>query len=55
MEIKKDYAVRLYAPVSVNITDSEGKTSMPSQHDTTFWKEILAEYEAKQKSAEMQS
>jgi hypothetical protein len=50
MEVKKDYSVRLYAPAPIVITDSQNKTSTPYAHDTTFWKEVLAEYTAQQES-----
>jgi hypothetical protein len=55
MNIKKDYSVRLYAPEHIAITNSNGETNTPSQHDTTFWAEILAEYEAIQKQQTMQN
>jgi len=54
MKITKDYSVRLYAPKEITITNASGKTSTPTSHDTTFWKEILAEYAAFEKSKEMQ-
>lgn len=50
MKITKDYSVRLYAPKEIKITNAKGETSTPSSHDTTFWQEILDEYEAQQKS-----
>lgn len=45
MEVKKDYSVRLYAPVPIVLTDANGQTKTLLQHDLTFWKEVLAEYQ----------